>query len=396
MSSKQHEPQFDTVIVRFGGEIGIKAAWTRKLYERRLVSNIKAMLKQEAAPYRILNRKFGRLYIKTSDAQETCHAIRNVFGVSSVSSAIETTSQLKDIVENSVLVAKYTLKKRQAFAVRCKRAGSHTYTSQDVCRYVGQAVLDAYRDCGLRVDLRQPDLTLEVEVREDRAYIFTETMKGPGGLPLGVQPKVVGLLEGDINSTIACWMVMKRGCPIIPLHFIEPPREKQKQNRTSETAKTLFKWAPGFPRKMYTVSHAANIATINKDSPRKLKSVLLRRLTYRVAERLAQMWRAEGIVTGDFFPKPAKEKLHLFRLFDEAVSCFPVHRPLVGLDASEIAEIAQKIGASRKFPIKGKRQKTPLASAEKISLEAVKDAEAKLNVDDLVESSLESLRTISL
>jgi thiamine biosynthesis protein ThiI len=396
VNSSKFEPRFDTVIVRFGGEIGIKAAWTRRFYERRLISNIKAFLKQRGIEHEALNRKFGRLYIRTSDAKETCQALNNVFGVSSVSSAVKTTSQLKDIIENSVLVAGSALKEKRTFAVRCRRVGSHAYTSQDVCRQVGKALLDAYSNHELHVDLRHPDLTLEVEVREDEAYVFTETMKGPGGLPLGVQPKIVGLLNGDFNSLVACWMVMKRGSPIIPLHFIEHPQDSQNQRRAFETAKTLFKWAPGFPTKAYIVSHQANIAKINKNSTRKLKSVLLRRLTYRVAERLAETWRAEGIVTGDSLSKPAGEKLHFFRLCDEAASCLPIHRPLIGLDAREIEELAQKIGVSKKISVEGKRQKAPLISVGKASLKAVKAAEAKLNVADFVESSLESLRTVTL
>jgi thiamine biosynthesis protein ThiI len=396
MSSKHLKPRFDMVIVRFGGEIGIKAAWTRKLYERRLSSNIRAMLKQHAVPYEFLNRKFGRLYIRTSDAKKTCQAIRNVFGVSSVSSAVETTSRLEDIIKKTVLVAGSALKEGQTFAVRCRRVGSHVYTSQDVCRYVGQAVLDACADRELRVDLRHPDMTLEVEVREDQAYVFIETMKGPGGLPLGTQPKIVGLLGDDVNSLVACWMVMKRGCPIVPLHFTEGSQERENQRRTIKAAKTLFKWAPGFPRKVYTVSYEASITKIDKDFPKKLKSVLLRRLTYRVAERLAEMWRAEGIVTGEYIQKPARESLHLFRLFDEAASCFPIYRSLVGLDALEIEELARKIGISEKLSVKGKRHKMQLVQVEKMSLKAVKAAEAKLNICDLVESCLKSLRTVTL
>jgi len=398
VNSSKSEPRFDAVIVRFGGEIGIKAAWTRRFYERRLISNTKAFLKQKGIVYEALNRKFGRLYIRAADAKKACQALNNVFGVSSVSPAIKTTSQLKDIIENSVLVAISALKEKQTFAVRCRRVGSHAYTSQDVCRHVGRAVLDAYRNQELHVDLGHPDLTLEVEVREDEAYVFAETMKGPGGLPLGTQPKIVGLINGDVNSLVACWMTMKRGCPIIPLHLTEHPQDSQSQRRALEAAEILFKWAPGFPAKARIASLEAFIAEINKSSSstRKLKNVLLRRLTYRVAERLAETWRAEGIVTGDSFPKPAGEKLHLFRLYDEAASCLPIHRPIIGLDAPEIKEVAEKIGISWKLLVEGKRQKTPLVSVGKISLKAVKDAEAKLNVAEMVESSLESLRTVSL
>lgn len=390
------KPQFDTVIVRFGGEIGIKAAWTRKFYERRLISNIRAMLKQKTLPYEILNRKFGRLYVKTSCAEETCQALSHVFGVSSASSAVETTSKLEEIIENSVLVAGSMFKEEQTFAVRCRRVGTHAYASQDVCRCVGQAILDAYASHGLSVDLKHPDLTLEVEVREDRAYVFTESFKGPGGLPLGVQPKIIGLLSGNVNSIVACWMAMKRGCPIIPLHFVETPYQRAEERKALWAARALFKWAPGFSKNVQTISHKASITKLGVVSSKALKSILLKRLTFRVSERLAEMCGAEGIVTGDAIQKPARENLHLFRLCDEASLHLPIHRPLIGLEDSEIEEIARRIGINRKLSVKAKGRGKLLNSAGKISLGTVKAAEVKVNMDELVELSLESLRTISL
>lgn len=390
--------QFDTVIIRLGGEIGIKAAWTRKLYERRLIGNIKAVLKYHAIPYEALNRTFGRIYLRTSKAQNASQKLTKVFGISSVSPALETTSKLSDIIDKSVQIADSTFRKESSFAVRCRRVGKHTYTSQDVCREVGRQLLDAYSERVLHVDLTHPDTTLSIEVREDKAYISTEVMRGVGGLPLGTQPKLVCLLKEDMNQLVACWMVMKRGCPILPLHFNETPFNNESTNQALKATKTLFEWAIGFPRKVYIVSHGPNLAQIEQNCSKKLKSVLSKRMMYRVAERVAEMEHAEGIVTGESFNEPANEALHVLSLQDKAAKQFPVYRPLIGLDALEIDELARKIGT---FKISSgrrmkKREVTSKQSLKIIELEEIKKAETRLKMDEMVEASLKSLRTTYL
>jgi len=395
-----NQPQqlFDTVIIRLGGEIGIKAAWTRKLYERRLISNVKAVLKHYAILYESLNRRFGRLYLKTSQTQSTAPKLAKVFGISSVSPALETTSKLSDILDKSVQTAGSTFKKGSSFAVRCRRVGRHAYTSQDVCREVGRQLLNAYSERKLRVNLKNPDVTLSIEVREEKAYIFTDVTKGVGGLPLGAQPKVVCLLNGDISSPVACWMVMKRGCPILPLHFEETPFNKESTNRALKAAKTLFEWTIGFPTKVYIVSHGSNLAQIEQNCPKKLKHVLSKRMMYRVAEQVAETEHAEGIVTGESFNEQAEKALHALSLQDEAAKHFPVHRPLIGLDATEIDDLARKIGTFEISPMQRmkKRETTPKKSLKIIKLKEVEEVEARLNIEEMMEASLKSLRIIYL
>jgi len=388
---------FDTVIIRLGGEIGIKATWTRKLYERRLIKNIKAVLKHYDIPYEALNRKFGRLYIETPEAQKSCQKLTRVFGISSVSPALQTTSKLIEILDKSVQVAGFTFRKRSSFAVRCRRVGKHAYTSQDVCREVGRQLLEKYSKYDLHVDLKSPDATLNIEVREDKAYIFTEVIRGLGGLPLGTQPKAVCLLNEDISSLVTCWMVMKRGCPILPLHFDDIASNRESTNKMLKAAKTLFEWSIGFPTKVYAVSYGQNLAKIEQNSAKELRHVLLKRIMYRVAERIGEMERAEGVVTGESINKGEGKALHLLTLQDEAAKHFPIHRPLLGLEDAEIKELARKIGvceisSSRKV----EKTETPFRASKTIKLKEVKEAEARLNVDEILEALLKSLRTINL
>jgi len=393
----QSEPKFNTVIIRLGGEIGIKAAWTRKLYERRLIGNIKAVLKHHAIPYEAIDRRFGRLFLRTSKSHSACQKLVKVFGISSVSPALQTSSKLNDIIVKSVEIAGSAFKERSSFAVRCRRVGRHAYSSQDICREVGRQVLDTYSEHDLRVNLKSPDTTLNIEVREDKAYISTKVMRGAGGLPLGTQPKVVCILNGDISSSVACWMVMKRGCPILPLHF-ETPFNNQMTNQVLKATKALFEWAIGFPRKVFIVTHCPNLTQIEQNSPKELKSVLSKRVMYRIAEQIAEIEHAEGIATGESLHEPANEALHILSLQDEAARHFPIYRPLIGLDAAEIEDLARKI---RTFKISSVRRRKKHETARKqyakvIRLEEIREAEARLNTDEMVKASLKSLRIIYL
>jgi len=388
------ELRFDTVVVRFGGEIGIKASWTRKLYERRLITNIKASLKHHAISQIRFVRRFGRLYIKTTRAEETAEKLSKVFGVSSLSPALEATSNLNEILNVSIRLVGLKFKKGKSFAVRCHRVGKHPYTSQDVCRQIGHSILTSLPKLNLQVDLTHPDQTLQVEVREDKAYVFTDTLKGPGGLPLGTQPKLVCLLKGDASSTLACWMTMKRGCPAIMVYFEnDVSAKKQGVEKTITAAQRLMECSIGFPRKLYVIEHYQNF---QKHQPA-LSNLLSKRLMLYIAQDIARRKRAEGIVTGDMLGKKRSQTLHAFRLQDEVAKNYPVYRPLLGLDAYDVEEIAQRIGLQETIhhEIKSKEELKE-AQISAIKLEDVKLIEKELNVEKMAEDAIKSLKVLKM
>ncbi|MFZ0966090.1 MAG: THUMP domain-containing protein, partial [Candidatus Bathyarchaeia archaeon] len=195
--------EFDSVIVRLGGEIGIKSERTRVTYERLLLKNIKNALEHYRISYEKILRERGRIYIKTKNPQETAAKLTQVFGVSSVSPAIQTVSYMENILETAVKLAVATMKSESSFAVRCRRVGKHPYSSMDVCKEVGKQVSKSLEDRNLRVNLKNPQFTINIEVRDANAYIFSENLKGTGGFPLGSQSKVVCLLSGGIDSAVA-------------------------------------------------------------------------------------------------------------------------------------------------------------------------------------------------
>ena len=160
------KPEFDSVIIRYGGEMGIKGAWTRRAYERRLLKNIKETLKRSKLPREGFLRKYGRLYLKTPSATDASSKLSRVFGISSLSPALETTAKLSDVVAKSVFLASLTFKRGNTFAVRCRRVGNHPYKSTDVSAEVGRRTLADLSDLGLSVNLKNPDVILGIEIRD--------------------------------------------------------------------------------------------------------------------------------------------------------------------------------------------------------------------------------------
>jgi len=389
---------FDSVIIRFGGEIWIKSNWTRKMYEKQLLQNIKNTLTQQNVPHQKIERKHGRFYIRTQNARDTALILARVFGISSVSPAMKTTAKINDVVTKSLVVAEEALRKKGTFAVRCKRVGKHPYTSIEVNRIVGKQILEKFEEKNLKVNLNVPDTVLGIEVRDEAAFIFSDEIEAAGGMPLGTQPKVVCLLSGGIDSPVACWLAMKRGCPIVPAYFDNTPFTDQSTNeRAIATAKTLFNWAIGFQKKIYIVSHGQNLKEIVEKCPRRFTCLLCKRMMYRIAERMADLEKAEGIVTGEAIGEQASQTLRNLRVLNLAATKYPIHRPLLGFDKAETEKLAKKIGT---YVISTRKAKdctaVPQKPATQAKIEDIENAEKALDIKSMIEDSLRKSRTLLL
>jgi thiamine biosynthesis protein ThiI len=389
---------YDSVIVRFSGELFLKKVWTKKFYKKKLARNLTQTLKHHQVPYSELVRRHGRFYLKTSSAEDAAQALTKVFGISSVSPAIETSSKFDDVIGKSLFLAASVLKEGDRFAVRCKRVGKQGYSSADVRKLLGQRVLDEFGEkLGLSVDLSSPDVVLGVEVRDDQSFVYSQVLDAVGGMPLGTQPKLVGLFSGGTDSAVGLWLVMKRGCPVVPVYFDNSPfADEATTERAFRVAEVLFSWAVGFPRKVYVVSHGENLKHI-METRRKYSCLLCKRMMYRVAERLAEQLRAEGIVTGEAIGEQASQTLTNLRVLDSAVKEYPVHRPLLGFDKEETEALARKIGtyefSSSKAADCGA---VPYQPSTKAKLEDVIKAEEKLDIEAMVTRSLETIKIVEL
>jgi len=305
---------------------------------------------------------------------------------------------MENIAQTAVNLASDTIEKESSFAVRCRRVGEHPYSSMDVCKEVGQQVLKSLEDRKLRVNLKNPQFTINIEVRDANAYIFSENLKGTGGFPLGSQSKVLCLLSGGIDSAVACWLVMKRGCPIIPVYFDNAPlTDETTTAKALEVAKKLFEWSIGFPRKVYIVPHGKNLENFVKNAPRKLTCILCKRMMYRIAEQVAEKEKVEGIVTGEAIGEQASQTITNLKVLDEASAKYPIHRPLLGFDKTETTELARKIGT---FTISTQKAKScsaaPTKPSTKAKLEIVKKAEENFDIGQMVEESVKAAKIVTV
>jgi len=207
---------FDTILIRYG-EIALKSKQTQRRFLRQLIKNIKAALRGDFVDCLDIRKERGRLFIETNDSK-ALDALTKVFGIVSVSPVVSCPPTIEDAVELSVSLSKKLIKKKNTFAIRCRRAGIHDFTSRDAANAIGAAVQKATAS---KVNLTSPDKELFVEIRQSRAYVFKEILQGPGGLPMGIEGKVAVLYENK-NSLLAAWLVAKRGCEV---EFVCTPKK---------------------------------------------------------------------------------------------------------------------------------------------------------------------------
>jgi thiamine biosynthesis protein ThiI len=389
---------YDTIIVRLSGEIGVKSEWTRATYEKQLVRNMKFAFKAKNLKSTAIVRSRGRIYVKTNKTEEVANVLSRIFGISSVSEAKQTNSGLNQITATTLELANTTLHQNKAFAVRCHRVGTHSYSSQQVCRDLGEQILNQFRALNPKVDLTNPDVTFNVEVRDKEAFVYFQTLPGPGGFPLGTQAKTVCLLSGGIDSPVACWLTMKRGSPVIPIYIDNDPyTDERTKKKAIEIAKRLKDWSTGHLNRIYIIPNGENIKNIQEKTPARFTCLFCKRLMYHIAEKIADKEEAFGIITGEAIGEQASQTINNLFVIDEASSRYPIHRPLLGYDKLETEAVAKKIGTFEISILKAKGCcAAPSSPATRAKLDEVKDAETNLNMDAMAKKAFESAQVLEL
>ena len=200
---------YDIILVRYG-ELSLKSTYVRKYFESTLVRNIKKALAQENIPHSITKER-GRIYLSTTEIPKSCLVLSRIFGIVSFSPAVQTTSDIGDMSIVALQLIKNILTKEKSFAIRSTRVGTHTFSSQQVAIQIGNDIVKATH---AKVDLTHPDVELFIEIRDKKSFLFTEKIKGVGGLPLGTQGKILALIENPF-SLLAAWYLMRRGCNVL-------------------------------------------------------------------------------------------------------------------------------------------------------------------------------------
>ena len=380
----------DVIIARYG-EIGLKSPKIRSRFERKLVKNIKATFECE------VERNQGRIYIFPQDFDEGIEKLNRVFGVVSYSPATSTDSTYDGIDETLTayteeLISEGILDEDTKFAIKCRRVGNHDYTSQEMAAHCGGVVRSVVL---APVDLTNPDLTIFVEIRENKAFIYHEKIRGPGGLPLGTQGRVVVLLSSGIDSPVAAYLMMKRGCEVVALHCNNDPFSGPKVTELfNQLVDQLNIYAKGNPIRKRIIDYGEYLQAAKDNAPEKMTCVLCKSGMYHIAEKLAQKVGADAIVDGSSVGQVASQTLSNILATRYGVD-MPILSPLIGLDKEEITAIAKEIGTFEISKIDdGGCSAVPKYPETRADLNRVKEACEAMNQDAEIEKAFEKIRKL--
>jgi len=320
-------------LVRYG-EIFLKSDYVRRRWEQVLARNIREQL-----PGCRVRSERGRIWMTGPVDPER---LRRVFGIVSFSPV--TRCDLGDLDRALLALARErSASGRHTFAVRMRRVGTHPFTSQEKAAGLGALVRAEFPN--LAVDLDHPDLELHVEIRGETCYLFTEVIPGAGGIPLGVEGSLVALVSGGIDSPVAAWMMMKRGCRILPVFVaLEGILGEDARARAGRVVEVLRGYQPDIRLRVVPDTYLACARDqLRREGREKFTCLICKRRMYRIAASLAREEGAKGIVTGESLGQVASQTLDNLLVLDEAAE-LPVYRPLIGLDKDEITRMARTIG----------------------------------------------------
>ncbi len=330
----------EVVMIRFG-EIFLKGD-NRHLFERRLVDNCeRAIAHVEGAK---IERQRGRLFVWPGAAGTAPleRSLKRVFGIASLSPARVVERKLTAIEQTAIEVARLqTEQGKRSFKVESRRADKQFVpASPEISRQVGAAIVGAL---GLPVDVHTPDFTVGVEIGLEHAMVFSAIVAGPGGLPVGSTGKVELLLSGGIDSPVAGWLMLKRGCELSATYFHSFPYTGDK---TKEKVITLASKLAGWQLQPLTLTIVplteAQKALRGLDEEGRLAVVLYRRMMVRIAEVIARERGARALVTGEALAQVASQTLENMSVIDE-VAELPILRPCLAHDKVETIAMARRI-----------------------------------------------------
>ncbi|MEK3984372.1 tRNA uracil 4-sulfurtransferase ThiI [Paenibacillus sp. FSL K6-3166] len=330
----------DMLLLRFG-EFILKGK-NRARFEKTVLRHVKEMIKPY--PKVILTKEFGRIYVELNGEPATplVEALKNVFGIASVSPVKVAKSELEDIVA----VGRHFLEiiapaPGTTFKVNARRVWKEfPYGSMEMNKLVSTPLLQGYS--GLIVDVKSPQLELKVEIRQGHTYIFCENIAGVGGFPLGTNGKAMLLLSGGIDSPVAGWSSMRRGLEVECVHFYSYPYTSElARQKVVDLTRVLSRYAGVIKLHLVPFTEVQTSFTgIGQDN---LIITLMRRAMLRITTQLAEREGALAIVTGESLGQVASQTLSSMNVIGRATQ-LPLLRPLVMMDKSDIVELSKNIG----------------------------------------------------
>ena len=330
---------FHAFLIKYA-EIAIKGK-NRYLFEDALVKQMKQALSRVEGDFKVTKEQ-GRVYVfcpETYDFDETVEALQRVFGIVGICPVV--IYEDKGFSQMAEDVVSY-MKERHpdykgTFKVYTRRAKkTYPMTSMEVSADLGGKILEEFPEAS--VDVHSPALTLSVEIRE-KIYVYSETIPGPGGMPVGTNGKAMLLLSGGIDSPVAGYMIAKRGVKIEAVYFHAPPytSERAKQ-KVVDLAKLVARYSG--PIRLHVVNFTDIQLYIYDQCPHEELTIIMRRYMMRIAEYFAKRDHCLGLITGESIGQVASQTMQSLAATNE-VCTIPVYRPVIGFDKQEIVEISR-------------------------------------------------------
>jgi thiamine biosynthesis protein ThiI len=385
-------------LIRYG-EIGLKGE-NRSLFEDKLLSNIKNSLRKIDDNLSVYKTP-GRIFLKTTaDKELVKESLQKTPGLVSYSPVEKVSLDLNKFKALVLKIAKDKIRedKKITFRISARRSNKeYKYDSMDLQYDLGEYIIENISKDKIKVDLHNPDLNINVEIRKNYAYIYSKVYKGIGGLPVGTTGKIGLMLSGGIDSPVAGFMGMKRGAEIVPVYFHSFPFTS---DRTKEKVIDLAKVLAKYQNKinLHIVNFTDILKEINDKCPDKLLTIIMRRLMLKITEKIIQKQNGKAIITGESIGQVASQTLEAINVTN-SIADLPILRPLIGLNKLQIINIAKDIGT---YEISIRPYEdcctvfVPNSPETRPTLKQVVEGEKKLDIENLIKEAVNNVEIINI
>lgn len=377
------------IILIKNGELALKGL-NRSTFEDILVKNIRRRLKPLGEfEYRKEQSTVSVVPMEDYiDMDEVSDRISRVFGIAAYSRALQVEKDIEVILKETPVYLAEQLRNAKTFKVEGKRSDKKfPLTSPQMSAEVGGAILSAFPH--LKVDVKNPDILVTIEIREKFAFIRGNQTKGAGGMPTGTAGKSAILISGGIDSPVAAYMMAKRGLTLNAVHFASPPyTSPQAEEKVHNLLRQVSRYCGNIT--LFTVGFTEIQEAIRDNCPEELFTLVMRRFMMRISQRIAEKEDCKALITGESLGQVASQTLNALACTDAVVS-MPVFRPVIGLDKDEIIKISRKIDT---FDISIEPYEdcctvfTPKHPKTKPQISVLENAEKALDVDALIDRAL--------
>lgn len=381
-------------------EIGVKGK-NKYIFEDALVKQIGIALDRVDGEFRV-HKEDGRIYVDTLseyDFDEVVGALQCVFGIVGICPLVQIEDNgFEDLCQKVIqYVDEVYENKNITFKVNARRARkNYPLESMEINRKLGEVLLNQFEE--MKVDVHKPKLMLNIEIRK-HINIYSETLKGPGGMPIGTAGKAMLLLSGGIDSPVAGYMISKRGVELEATYFHAPPYTSQRaKEKVIDLAKKVAVYSG--PIKLNIVNFTDVQLYIYEKCPHEELTIIMKRIMFKIAEHFAKESGALGLVTGESIGQVSSQTLQSLGVINE-VCTLPVFRPVVAFDKQDIVDVAIKIDTYETSILPYEDCCTTFVAKHPVTkpnLKNIEKSEEKLKekIDELVKIAIDTVEVVNV